>query len=69
MRIGAIIRGMDLSEEEVLRGEEIGKHVRRKFLESGDAVLIEIARTMPEESYGRIEQIFATLKQTKNTDG
>lgn len=68
LRIGAIIRGMDLSEEEVMRGEEIGKHVRRKFLESGEDILIEIAHTMPEESYGKIEQIFASLKKTKNTD-
>ncbi len=68
LRIGAIIRGMDLSENEVRRGEAIGKSIRNKLLNSGDDILIQIAHTMPEETYGRIEKIFADIRQTKNPD-
>ena len=68
VRIGAIIRGMDLSEEEVQRGEEIGKYVKEKFLESGEEILVEIARTMPTEIFGRIEKIFTDVRQIKDID-
>ena len=68
LRVGAIIRGMDLSEDEVRRGELIGPDVKRELLNSGEDILIEFARTMPEEIFGKIEEIFASRRRTKIND-
>ncbi len=66
MRVGAIIRGMDLTEDEVQRGEEIGENVQKRLLRSGDNLLIKLAHTLPKESYARLAQIFSDTH--KNTD-
>lgn len=58
LRMGAIVRGMDLTEEEVRASEEIASTVREKVLKSGDAALIKIVKTLPEESWERMRQIF-----------
>lgn len=58
LRMGAIVRGMDLTEEEVRAAEKIASTVRQKVLQSGDENLIKIVRTLPEESWERMRQIF-----------
>jgi hypothetical protein len=57
LRTGAIVRGMDLSEEEVRLGEEMAVPVREKILASGDEHLVRILRSLPEESYARLRGI------------
>jgi superfamily II DNA or RNA helicase len=57
LRTGAIIRGMDLDEEEVRLGEQIARPVRERILQSGDAQLVRILQILPEESFARLKGI------------
>jgi superfamily II DNA or RNA helicase len=57
LRVGAIIRGMDLDEDEVREGEAIRDVFRKGVLGSGDDQLIKILRLLPEESYGRLARM------------
>ena len=57
LRVGTIVRGMDLDEEEVQEGEAISEGFRNGILGSGDHQLIKILRQLPEESYGRLARI------------
>ncbi len=63
LRVGAIIRGMELDENEVKEGEEIRDEFRKGVLASGDAQLVKLIRLLPEESYGRLARI---LENSKN---
>lgn len=60
LRTGAIVRGMDLEEEEVKLGEEMAAPVREKILSSGDDQLVRILRVLPEESFARLKDILET---------
>tara|TARA_B100001939_G_scaffold257749_1_gene224670 strand:- start:309 stop:605 length:297 start_codon:yes stop_codon:yes gene_type:complete len=62
LRVGAIIRGMDLDEEEVQEGEAIRDVFRKGVLSSGDDQLIKILKLLPEESYGRLARMFEENK-------
>lgn len=57
MRTGAIIRGIDLDEEEVKAAEEIAPEVRNRILRSGDQTLVRILRVLPDESWARLKSI------------
>jgi superfamily II DNA or RNA helicase len=57
LRVGAIIRGMDLDEDEVQEGEAIRDVFRKGVLSSGDDQLIRILKQLPEESYGRLARL------------
>lgn len=57
LRIGAIIRGMDLDEDEVRDGEENRHEIRDAVLKSGDEAIIRILKQLPEESWGRLRRI------------
>jgi ribosomal protein L40E len=57
LRTGAIIRGMDLDEEEVRVGEQIAATTRDRILRSGDDQLVRILRILPEESFARLKNI------------
>ncbi|MHC0055487.1 hypothetical protein [Actibacterium sp. D379-3] len=59
LRVGAIIRGMDLDEEEVQEGEAIRDVFRKGVLGSGDDQLLKL---LPEESYGRLARMFEDSK-------
>jgi len=63
LRTGAIIRGMDLDEQEVQQGEEVAPIVRSAILDSGDATLIRMMRSLPEESFGRLQNILDKAKK------
>lgn len=65
LRVGAIIRGMELDESEVKEGEEIRDKFRKGVLDSGDAQLVKLIRLLPEESYGRLARI---LEQSKDKE-
>ena len=57
LRTGAIVRGMDLTEEEVRLGENMAGPFREKILASGDEQLVRILRVLPEESFARLKGI------------
>src|SRR5262249_47679207 len=57
LRAGAIVRGLDLEENEVQLGEEMAAPVRDRILRSGDEQLVRILRILPEESFARLRCI------------
>jgi superfamily II DNA or RNA helicase len=59
LRAGAIIRGIDLEENEVQLGEEMAAPVRERILRSGDEQLVRILRVLPEESFARLKGILS----------
>ena len=52
-----MVRGMDIDEDEVLVGEKISGSVRAKILKSGDEKLLQLVKTLPEESFGRLKNL------------
>ncbi|TAJ96031.1 MAG: DEAD/DEAH box helicase [Gammaproteobacteria bacterium] len=65
LRIGAIVRGMDIDEEEVRLAEELAPRLRNKILKSGDQKLIKLLKILPEESWGRLKIL---MEQSKNSN-
>ena len=57
LRAGAIVRGMDIDEDEVRQAEEIAPEVRDRVLRSGDEKLVKVLRVLPDESWARLRQI------------
>lgn len=57
LRMGAIVRGMDLGEDEVQDAEKNKKQILRDILASGDDAIIRLVKQLPEESYGRLRRI------------
>ena len=57
LRAGAIVRGMDIDEDEVQDAEEMAADVRDKILKSGDEKLVKILKILPEESWARLKNI------------
>lgn len=57
LRTGAIVRGIDIEEEEVQSAEEIAPVVRGRILRSGDQRLVKIIQTLPDESWARLRTI------------
>lgn len=57
LRMGAIVRGMDLDEEEVQDAEKNKAQILRDVLSSGDDAIIRLVKQLPEESYGRLRRI------------
>jgi ribosomal 50S subunit-associated protein YjgA (DUF615 family) len=60
LRIGAIVRGMDIDETEVRSAEEIAPQVRDRVLKSGDDKLVKILRVLPDESWARLRNILGS---------
>ena len=63
LRHGAIARGMDLDESEVVLSENISQDFRKQVLNSGDEVLINIIKTIPEETYGCLLNMVDGIKR------
>ena len=63
LRAGAIVRGMDLTEDDVQESEAIATELREQILQSGDANLVKILRLLPEEGYSRLFEIMTKLKK------
>jgi superfamily II DNA or RNA helicase len=57
LRTGVIVRGMDLTEDEVRLSEKLSIPVREKILLSGDEKLVRILQILPEESFARLKDI------------
>ena len=60
LRTGAIVRGMEIDEDDVKEGERIAQPVREKILKSGDNTLVRIIRALPDESFGRLKDILSS---------
>jgi superfamily II DNA or RNA helicase len=63
LRMGAIVRGLDLTEEEVREAEEMMPELRATILKSGDENLIKLLQRIPDESFARLTQILSQLKK------
>lgn len=59
LRAGAIVRGMDIAENEVIEAEAMAPTVRQLVLNSGDQRLVKILQTLPDESWARLKNILA----------
>lgn len=57
LRTGAIVRGMDIDEEDVQEGEAMAESVRRVVMASGDAKLVKVIKQLPEESWARLKKL------------
>ena len=57
LRDGAIVRGTDLSEEEVQVGEKLAPGIRRDIARSGDHNLMVLISKLPDESHSRLISI------------
>ncbi|MFN3724756.1 MAG: DEAD/DEAH box helicase [Allosphingosinicella sp.] len=57
LRDGAITRGVDLSEEDLRYAETNARQVRDLVKRSGDASLIRVMRSVPDECLGRLRSI------------
>ena len=57
LRLGAIVRGMDIDEDDVRDGEENKAEILSGVLASGDDALIKVIKQLPEESWGRLRKI------------
>lgn len=66
LRTGAIVRGMDLNEEEVQQGEAIAADVRAAVMKSGNAAVVRVLAKLPEETWGVLSEIFQ--KSSKQND-
>lgn len=58
LRDGAIVRGMDIGEDDVRAGEEIAPRVRGMILKSGDHRLVNMLQKLPDESWAKLKSIF-----------
>lgn len=59
LRAGAIVRGMDVDEEEVQQGEAIANSIRKLVMASGDEKIVRIIRQLPEESWARLKRLMS----------
>ncbi len=59
LRTGAIVRGMDVEEQDVQEGEAMAATVRKLVVSGGDEKLLRIIKQLPEESWGRLKKIFS----------
>ena len=65
LRVGAIVRGMELDEGEVQGSEEMAPELKRLILKSGDQHLIRFLKTVPEESYSRLGRMLDEVRSGK----
>ncbi|MFK4385889.1 DEAD/DEAH box helicase [Bradyrhizobium sp. USDA 223] len=59
LRAGAIVRGMDLDEEEVQEAEAMAGTLRKHVLASGDQNIVRLMKQLPEESWARLKKILS----------
>jgi superfamily II DNA or RNA helicase len=57
LRAGAIVRGMDIEEDEVQEAEGMAGSFRKRVLTSGDEKLVRVIRQLPEESWARLKRL------------
>ena len=57
LRMGGIARQLDVNEEDVQLAEKYYKDIRKEFLDSGDARVIEALSVFPDESLIKMKRI------------
>ena len=62
LRLGVIVRGMDLSEDETVIGEGLASDLREKIMAAGDDTLVHLISRLPEESWGRLASFVSDSK-------
>jgi|TARA_Y100000815_G_scaffold231428_1_gene221607 superfamily II DNA or RNA helicase len=67
LRVGAIVRGMDIDEEDVQESEEMAEDFREFVLKSGDENLLRIMRDLPAEALTRLTQFAEARKRSKES--
>ena len=65
LRIGAIVRGMDIDEADVQESEEMAGDFREFVLKSGDENLLRLMRDLPPEALTKITQFAEARKRSK----
>ncbi len=68
LRIGAIVRGMDIDEEDVQESEEMAEDFRDFVLKSGDETLFRIMRDLPMEALTKLTQFAEARRRTRADD-
>ena len=63
MRVGAIVRGIDMTEEEVQESEAMAPKLRELFLASGDEKIIKMLKTLPEEAFSKVVAIVSQVSK------
>lgn len=67
LRVGAIVRGMDIDEDDVQESEEMADDFRDFVLKSGDENLLRIMKDLPLEALTKITQ-FAEARRKSRSD-
>jgi superfamily II DNA or RNA helicase len=57
LRVGVIVRGLDLNEDEIQNYEAYKDDVRDNILKSGDETLLKLIKKLPDESFARLKKI------------
>ncbi len=66
LREGAIVRGMEVEEEDARDSENIAPELRKLILKSGDQHLIKFIQNFPEESWSRLGKFYEQTKGGSN---
>lgn len=64
LRVGAIVRGIELDEDETCESENIAPNMRSLILKSGDQHLIKFIQSFPEESWSRLGRFYEESKRS-----
>jgi superfamily II DNA or RNA helicase len=59
LRDGAIVSGMDISEQDVREGERLAPEFRKEILASGDLKLIQMINRLPDASLARAAKVIS----------
>lgn len=65
LRMGAIVRGMDVDEDSVRGSEEIAGDLKKAVFESGDEMLLKFVQQIPEEAYIKFQDLFEGVAKGK----
>ncbi len=57
LRVGVIVRGLDMNEDEIQNYEMFKDDIRDNILKSGDETLLKLMKTLPDESFARLKKI------------
>ncbi len=66
LREGAIVRGMDVEEDDARDSENMAPELRKLILKSGDQHLIKFIQSFPEESWSRLGKFYEQTKNSSN---
>lgn len=69
LRVGAIVRGVDVEEGEVRDGEEMAGEFRNFVMRTGDAQMLKLAKMVPDELLGRFANFIDAARKSKSDSG